>query len=87
MQTFLKNVESAAARLEESMKYENYAINGWWKMRGFEDWTLEDVKKHNERIAKISSNDHLLDIGKMVQVKNKKSKYGAKKVEIQFAPL
>ena len=24
----LKNIESAAARFEESMKYENYAING-----------------------------------------------------------
>lgn len=46
-------------------------------MRGFEDWTEEDVLKHNARISKITSKDHFPDVGKMVQVKNKKSKYGA----------
>ena len=46
-------------------------------MRGFEDWTEEDVLKHNARISKITSKDHYTDIRKMVQVKNKKSKYGA----------
>lgn len=46
-------------------------------MRGFEDWTEEDVLKHNARISKITSKDHFPDVGKMVQVKNTKSKYGA----------
>ena len=46
-------------------------------MRGFEDWTEEDVLKHNARISKITSKDHFPDIRKMVQVKNTKSKYGA----------
>lgn len=51
-------------------------------MRGFEDWTEEDVLKHNARISKITSKDHFPDVGKMVQVKNKKSKYNANKVEV-----
>ena len=50
-------------------------------MRGFEDWTEEDVLKHNARISKITSKDHFPDIREMVQVKNTKSKYGAKKCE------
>lgn len=45
-------------------------------MRGFEDWTIEDVKKHNARI-----NNHFQDVSKMVQAENKKSKYCAKKCE------
>lgn len=50
-------------------------------MRGFEDWSMEDVKRHNEKINKTSSNNHFPDDSKMVQGENKKSKYGAKKCE------
>lgn len=50
-------------------------------MRGFEDWTVEDVKKHNERINKASNNSHFSDASKMLRDENKKSKYGAKKCE------
>lgn len=50
-------------------------------MRGFEDWSMEDVKRHNEKINKTSSNNHFPDVKKMVQNENKKSKYGAKKCE------
>lgn len=50
-------------------------------MNAFSDWTLEDVKNHNEKVAKMSNNNHFLDSGKMVQDENKKSKYGAKKCE------
>jgi len=42
-------------------------------MRGFEDWTYEDVIKHNARISKT---EHIADIGK------KKSKYNNRKVEV-----
>ena len=48
------------------------------ELRGFEDWTMEDVKKHNARI-----NNHFQDVSKMVQAENKKSKYGAKKCEYE----
>lgn len=51
-------------------------------MRGFEDWTEEDVLKHNARISKTTSKNHFPDVGKMVQIENKKSKYGANKVEV-----
>ena len=51
------------------------------KLRDFEDWSMEDVKRHNEKINKTSSNNHFPDAGKMVQDENKKSKYGAKKCE------
>ena len=51
-------------------------------MRGFEDWTLEDVQKHNARIGKIASKNDFLDAGKMVQTEKKKTKYNANKVEI-----
>ena len=44
-------------------------------MRGFEDWTEEDVLKHNARISKITSKDHFPDVGKMVQVKNMLAKH------------
>ena len=50
-------------------------------MRGFEDWSMEDVKRHNEKINKTSGNNHFPDVKKMVQDENKKSKYGAKKCE------
>ena len=52
-------------------------------MRGFEDWSMEDVKRHNEKINKTSSNKHFSDVKKMVQDENKKSKYGAKKCEYE----
>ena len=42
-------------------------------MRGFEDWTLEDIKKHNARISKT---EHIADVGK------EKSKYNNHKVEV-----
>lgn len=58
-------------------------------VKGFEDWTVEDVLKHNARVKGVT------DIGKINNVedlkatmttnnatKNKKSKYGADKVEI-----
>lgn len=51
-------------------------------MKGFEDWTIEDVKRHNEKINKTSNKNHFPDVGKMVQVDKKKSKYSAKKCEI-----
>lgn len=49
---------------------------------GFEDWTEEDVKKYYARINKdsVKSNQNIQD-DKLV-TKTKKSKYGAKKVEI-----
>ncbi len=58
-------------------------------VKGFEDWTIEDVLRHNARVKGVT------DIGKINNVeelkatmatnntnKNKKSKYGANKVEI-----
>ena len=51
-------------------------------MKGFEDWTIEDVKRHNEKINKTSNKNHFPDVGKMVQVDKKKSKYSAKKCEV-----
>jgi hypothetical protein len=53
------------------------------ELRGFEDWTMEDVKRHNEKINKTSSNNHFPDVKKMAQDENKKSKYGAKKCEYE----
>ena len=51
-------------------------------MRGFEDWTEEDVKKFNARNNKNRSKINF-DISENKQHKErKKSKYGAKKVEI-----
>lgn len=49
---------------------------------GFEDWTEEDIKKYYARINKnrVKSNQNTLN-DKLV-TKSKKSKYGAKKVEI-----
>lgn len=51
-------------------------------MRGFEDWTEEDVKKYNARNnKKVSKND--FDIKDEEEyLKKKKSKYGANKVEV-----
>lgn len=58
-------------------------------MRGFEDWTEEDVKKFNAKtrktidLAKINTAEELkeCEIGNYTSTK-RKSKYGAKKVEI-----
>lgn len=51
-------------------------------MRGFEDWTEEDVLKHNARIKnttqKIDFNNH----GDKLLHEKKKSKYNANKVEV-----
>ena len=50
--------------------------------RGFEDWTMEDVLKHNARIKNTSPkiNANVSDV-KLHEPK-RKSKYGANKVEI-----
>lgn len=51
-------------------------------MRGFEDWTEEDVKKYNAKIHKdMSKNEFIIQDNKIL-VGKKKSKYGAKKIEI-----
>lgn len=47
----------------------------------FEDWTIEDVKKHNEKIAKMSNKNRFVANANTIQVKNKKTKYRAKKCE------
>lgn len=53
-------------------------------MKGFEDWTIDDVMKHNKRINsnKTTPKNHFADVGKMVPVEKKKSKYNANKVEV-----
>ena len=57
-------------------------------MRGFEDWTEEDVKRHNAKIGrvtdlrKISSVEELKVAMKNNTTSTRKSKYGANKVEI-----
>lgn len=51
-------------------------------MKGFEDWTEEDVLKHNARIHKdIAKNLFIIQDNKIL-VGKKKSKYRANKVEI-----
>ncbi len=48
----------------------------------FQDWTLDDVKKYNARTnKKVSKNDFNIKNDKLL-TKNKKSKYGANKCEI-----
>lgn len=51
-------------------------------MNGFEEWTLDDVLKHNAKIKNISSEIKLNKLDDKLLEKNKKSKYGANKVEI-----
>ena len=53
-------------------------------MNGFEDWTMEDVIKHNKRInsSKTIPKNQFPNVGKMVPVEKKKSKYNANKVEV-----
>ena len=48
-------------------------------MRGFEDWTEEDVIKHNARINKKTPKNRLSDVGIKLQAKSEKSKYKATK--------
>lgn len=48
-------------------------------MRGFEDWSMEDVIRHNE---KIKPSKKQLDYLQAISSENKKSKYRAIKCEI-----
>ncbi len=49
---------------------------------GFQDWSYEDVLKHNARIKKMTSKIDLNIQDDKLLTKNKKSKYNATKVEI-----
>ena len=53
-------------------------------MRGFEDWTLDDVMKHNKRINsnKTMPKTKVLDADEKLPTEKKKSKYNANKVEV-----
>ena len=51
-------------------------------MRGFEDWTEEDVLKHNARIKNTTQKIDLDNHGDKFLNKKKKSKYNANKVEV-----
>ena len=51
-------------------------------MGGFEDWTVEDVLKHNAKINEnVSKNSFNIKSDK-VYISEKKNKYNAKKIEI-----
>ena len=47
------------------------------KMRGFEDWSEEDVLKHNARIKNMTPKTNFNIQDDKLNVENKKSKYGA----------
>lgn len=54
---------------------------------GFEDWTIDDVIKHNKKIGRLTdlgkaSIEDLMSKSKSNTTEHKKSKYGANKVEI-----
>lgn len=49
---------------------------------GFEDWTMEDVQKHNARIKNIPLKTDLDNHGDKLLNEKKKSKYKANKIEI-----
>ena len=49
---------------------------------GFEDWTEEDIKKYYARINKNRVKNYRNVFDDKLVTKNKKSKYGANKVEI-----
>ena len=51
-------------------------------MRGFEDWTEEDVKRHNAKIHKDMAKNQFIIQDNKILIAKKKSKYGAKKIEI-----
>ena len=51
-------------------------------MQGFEEWTLDDVRKHNARIKNMTSKNKFNIKDDKLLVENKKSKYGANKVEV-----
>ena len=51
-------------------------------MKGFEDWTLDDVLKHNARIKNTPSKIDLDNDSDKLLDKKKKSKYNANKVEV-----
>lgn len=51
-------------------------------MHGFEDWTIEDVQKHNAKIKNMTSKIDFDIQDNKLNVENKKSKYRANKVEI-----
>lgn len=51
-------------------------------MNGFENWTLDDVLKHNAKIKNISSEIKINRLDDKLLEKKKKSKYGANRVEI-----
>lgn len=50
-------------------------------MRGFEDWTIEDVERHYEKLVKEYKNIHFVGSARTIQPKDKKSKYKAEKCE------
>lgn len=49
---------------------------------GFEDWTIEDVLKHNARIKNTASKIDFNNHGDKILDKKKKSKYNANKIEV-----
>ena len=51
-------------------------------MQGFEEWTLDDARKHNARIKNMTSKNKFNIKDDKLLVENKKSKYGANKVEV-----
>ena len=51
-------------------------------MNYFSDWTEEDIKKYYARINKNTSKNDFNIKGDKLSTQNKKSKYGANKVEI-----
>lgn len=51
-------------------------------MKGFEDWTVQDVLKHNARINNITSKIDFDNHDDKLLNDKKKSKYNANKVEI-----
>ncbi len=51
-------------------------------MNGFEDWTMEDVLKHNARIKNTTPKIDLNNHGDKLLNEKKKSKYKANKIEV-----
>lgn len=51
-------------------------------MKGFENWTEEDVIKHNKRVNKMTDLSKIKSEDSTNTASTKKSKYGANKVEV-----
>ncbi len=52
-------------------------------MKGFENWTEEDVIKHNKRVNKMTDLSKIKSEDSTNTASTKKSKYGANKVEVE----